>query len=179
MVSVTNQNKCFSKRTIQVNTSESAILENVEIDDIGLESDISITVSGTGNYEFSLDDGFFQLDNTFFNVSPGFHIVSIKDLNGCDTNSEKISVFGFPKFFTPNNDGENDTWNPIGMSALDNPITNIYIFNRFGKLLINLNPLGNGWDGIVNGAVLPSSDYWYRIIFEDGKVYNGHFSLKR
>lgn len=179
LVRVTSSSNCFSERTIEVSTSESATIEDIEIKDIGVESDIIITVSGAGNYEFSIDGGIYQSENIFLNVSLGNHIISVKDLDGCDTVSEEISLFGFPKFFTPNNDGENDNWNPNNMSTPNNPITNIYIFNRYGQLLLELNPNSNGWNGYVNGIEMPSTDYWYRIIFQDGQLFQGHFTLIR
>ncbi|MDX1830067.1 MAG: choice-of-anchor L domain-containing protein [Lutibacter sp.] len=180
IVRVTNQNNCFSERTIQVNTSESAKIDNIEIENnLDLTSNITLTVSGIGEYEFALDDGIFQTDNTFLNVSIGSHTISVKDLNGCDTILEKIVVFGIPKFFTPNNDGKNDTWNPFGISTSENPITNVYVFDRFGKLLAELNPQSNGWNGFANAKQMPSADYWYKIIFQNGETLRGHFALIR
>ncbi|HET8810447.1 MAG TPA: T9SS type B sorting domain-containing protein, partial [Flavobacteriaceae bacterium] len=67
----------------------------------------------------------------------------------------------YPKFFTPNGDGYNDTWNIIGIS--DQPNAQIYIFDRYGKLLKQLSPTGPGWDGTYNGRPMPSSDYWFRV----------------
>jgi 3-oxoacyl-[acyl-carrier-protein] synthase-1 len=39
----------------------------------------------------------------------------------------------------------------------------INIFDRYGKLIISLNPNHNGWDGIYNGEHLPSTDYWFSV----------------
>tara|TARA_R110001583_G_scaffold48522_2_gene152037 strand:- start:7868 stop:10147 length:2280 start_codon:yes stop_codon:yes gene_type:complete len=178
-VSVTNANYCFSERTIEVFSSESAIIDGIEVKDIGFESDIIIKIHGIGDYEFSLDNGTFQAENFYTNVSPGTHLITISDLNGCEFLEESISVFGFPKFFTPNNDGENDTWNPIGMSSINNSIGKILIFNRFGKLLVEVNPNDDGWNGFINGKAMPSTDYWYKIIFNDSQVFQGHFALIR
>jgi gliding motility-associated-like protein len=57
--------------------------------------------------------------------------------------------------------------------------TTIYIFDRYGKILKQLAPLGNGWDGTFNELLMPASDYWYSIYFEDGRISKGHFTLKR
>ncbi|WP_371311633.1 T9SS type B sorting domain-containing protein [Flavobacterium circumlabens] len=80
-----------------------------------------------------------------------------------------------PKFFTPNEDGINDTWEVNGIT--DQSYT-IYIYDRYGKFLKNLSS-NIGWDGNFNGKPLPSSDYWFQIIFENGTNKTGHFSLKR
>ena len=178
-VKVSNQNNCFTERAIQVNSSESAIIENIEIESQELESDVTIVVLGIGDYEFSIDNGAFQTENSFYNVSGGFHEIAINDLNGCGIVKEEILVFGIPRFFTPNDDGKNDTWIPKGNFLLENSITEIYIFNRFGKLLTQLDVNGVGWNGIFNGKIMPSTDYWYKLVFQDGQIFQGHFSLIR
>ncbi|MEO1033296.1 MAG: T9SS type B sorting domain-containing protein, partial [Bacteroidota bacterium] len=57
--------------------------------------------------------------------------------------------------------------------------TSILIFDRHGKLLRELDPLGPGWDGTYNGAKMPSSDYWFKVELQDGRTFTSHFSLKR
>ena len=52
----------------------------------------------------------------------------------------------FPAFFTPNEQGCNDTWNIIAIAQGD-AIAKIYIFDRFGKLVKQFSSLGPGWDG--------------------------------
>ncbi|MBX2827609.1 MAG: T9SS type B sorting domain-containing protein, partial [Flavobacteriaceae bacterium] len=74
-----------------------------------------------------------------------------------------------------------DTWNIIGIAEGD-PTAKIYIFDRFGKLLKQISPLGPGWDGTYNGNPLPSSDYWFRVEYiedERAREFTGHFTLKR
>jgi gliding motility-associated-like protein len=55
----------------------------------------------------------------------------------------------------------------------------IRIFDRYGKLLKQIFPNSNGWDGTFNGQALPSDDYWYTVVLEDGREIKGHFALKR
>jgi gliding motility-associated-like protein len=81
-----------------------------------------------------------------------------------------------PKFFTPNNDGTNDRW--IVPNRL-NTISTIYIYDRYGKLLKNVSDIQSGWDGTYNNATMPVSDYWYLILYKNGKSLKGHFALKR
>lgn len=137
-------------------------------------------VQGIGNYEFQLDKGIFQTSPVFSEVAAGNHSINIVDINGCYNLSEPIVVLGYPKFFTPNGDTNNDTWNIIGFSPESNPV--ISIFDRYGKLLKQISSNGNGWDGTYNGHPLPSTDYWFRVEFlENGipKEFQSHFSLKR
>ena len=61
--------------------------------------------------------------------------------------------------------------------------SNIYIFNRYGKLITQINPKSSGWDGMFNGKNLPSDDYWFSVeLIDNGgtiRVQKGHFSLIR
>jgi gliding motility-associated-like protein len=82
----------------------------------------------------------------------------------------------YPKFFTPNGDGYNDTWK-IKFSDLETSMI-IKIFDRYGKLLKELTQ-NNSWDGTFNGQELPASDYWFAVTRNNGKEYKGHFSLKK
>lgn len=81
-----------------------------------------------------------------------------------------------PKFFTPNNDGFNDSW--VVRSTPDLVIGSVWIFNRFGKLLKQLQA-DQAWDGTFNGRPLASDSYWYRIETTDGRSVSGYFLLKR
>jgi gliding motility-associated-like protein len=90
-----------------------------------------------------------------------------------------VSVIGFPKFFTPNGDNQNDFWEVKGVSSQFQPNTKILIFDKYGKLIAQVNPIGSGWDGNYNGNPMPSSDYWFTVTLEDGRQFSSHFTLKR
>ncbi|WP_428743473.1 T9SS type B sorting domain-containing protein [Tenacibaculum sp.] len=81
-----------------------------------------------------------------------------------------------PNFFTPNNDGNNDTWI---IKDNNNLIKEIYIMDRFGKIVSKIKPNSVGWNGLYNSKPLPSTTYWYQIIFTNGKTKNGAFALIR
>jgi gliding motility-associated-like protein len=103
----------------------------------------------------------------------------VKDLNGCGVSSQEVSVLGIPAFFTPNGDGYHDYWNIQGITAAVSANTKILIFDRFSKLLKELHPQSQGWDGTYLGNPVPANDYWYTITLEDGRLLKGHFALKR
>lgn len=88
-----------------------------------------------------------------------------------------VDELPFPKFFTPNNDGYNDTWT-IDFAYLK-PNTTIRIFDRYGKFIKELNLINTSWDGTYLGTNEPASDYWFTATRLNGKEYRGHFSLKR
>ncbi len=180
-VAVTNNNDCTKLRVITVLPSNIATFDNIEVIDATSNNTITVLVSGEGDYEYSLNEinGPYQDSNIFENVSAGFHTVYVRDKNDCGMVDEIVSVIGFPKFFTPNGDSYHDTWQILGISSQFQPNSKILIFDRYGKLLKQLNPLGQGWDGTFNGSQLPSNDYWFQITLQDGRIFKNHFTLKR
>ncbi|RKE90868.1 choice-of-anchor L domain-containing protein [Ichthyenterobacterium magnum] len=180
-VIVTDPNGCSSSRTITVEASNVATIDEVIVQEASINNTITVIASGEGFYEYAIDDGngFYQEENIFTNVSPGFHTVYVRDRNGCGVTNQVVSVLGFPKFFTPNGDPYHERWQIYGVNSEFNQGIDIKIFNRFGKLLAQQNHLSNGWDGTLNGQPLPSDDYWFTVTLIDGRTYTGHFSLKR
>lgn len=184
-VTVTDNNSCQRSRSITVESSNIATINHINILDVSNNNTVTVLVSGEGEYEYALlnEDGIlfnYQTSNTFNHVPAGIYTVSVKDVkNNCGIVNQDISVVGYPKFFTPNGDGFNDFWNVIGISALFQPDTKIKIFDRYGKLLKELNPLGTGWDGTFNGKLMPVNDYWFTVELQDGRTFKSHFTLKR
>lgn len=134
-------------------------------------------------YQYRLDNGAWQASEVFRNVQQGWHRISARDVNACgETTSEEIYLFGYPRFFTPNNDGYNDSWRISNNEDIQ--VLEIFIFDRYGKLLKHIPAGGAGWDGTFNGRDMPSNDYWFKLIFVDlrdgsQQEFSGNFSLKR
>jgi gliding motility-associated-like protein len=172
---------CSRTRVITVSNSNIAKIEDIKIEDLTSSNSIQVSVTGTGNYVYALDEenGNYQKESLFTNVTAGIHTVFVKDLNGCGIVLQEVALLGIPNFFTPNQDGFNDYWNIKGVNNAFNGKTIIHVFDRYGKLISKLNPLNQGWDGTFNGRPLPSDDYWYTIALEDGRIMKGHFTLKR
>ena len=169
---------CEATKEFVVTTSGLATIQNIETTDwSSTNNQAVITVTGPGNYVYSLDNVNFQTSSTFNNLLPGFYTVYVKDSNGCGTVNADFVLLNYPKYFTPNGDGYNDTWQ-IQFSPYE-PNLNVDIFDRFGRFIIRLKGGEVGWDGTYNGQELFSTDYWFVVTREDGKVYRGHFSLKR
>ena len=106
----------------------------------------------------------------------------VEDSKGC-TAQEVFYVdyvdIDIPRFFTPNGDGENDTWSPRNTQQYPNILTQIY--DRYGRLLKELSR-AETWDGTYNGKALPTGDYWYIITLgeeDDSREFKGHFTLFR
>ena len=180
-ITVQNSNGCSQSRQITVVDSEIATISNIAVTDASEFNSIAVSVSGDGDYEFSLDNplGPYQDLGSFQDVLPGLHTVYVRDKNGCGITQEMVSVIGFMKFFTPNDDGFNDTWQIIGVSAQFQPDSKVFIYDRYGKLITQISPLQGGWNGKYNGYNMPASDYWFHATLQDGRVFKGHFSLVR
>jgi gliding motility-associated-like protein len=82
-----------------------------------------------------------------------------------------------PTVFTPNGDGKNDLWS-IPSLAL-RPESKVFIFDRFGRLLIEYPGTYSGWNGLVGIYPATAGDYWYVIQLKDNQVLKGNFSLIR
>ncbi|MFV8377864.1 T9SS type B sorting domain-containing protein [Flavobacterium sp. LB3R33] len=180
-VEVSSLAGCIRIRTIKVTASDIAEITSISIVDLSDVNSVTVNVTGQGQYQYSLDapSGPFQDSNFFDNVTAGIHEVYINDKNGCGTVSKTIAVIGVPKFFTPNGDGYNDYWNVKGVNENFNENSIIYIFDRYGKLLKQIVPSSQGWDGTFVGQPLSADDYWYSIKLDGGREVKGHFSLKR
>lgn len=163
--------------------------DDITVVDFSSNNSIAINNSGNnlgvGDYEFSLDNEFgpFQDEPFFDHVSAGNHILYVRDKKGCGTAQIDVFVLGFPKFFTPNGDGYNDYWNIKGWNSEYTSASTIYIYDRYGKLLKELGPWTEGWQGTFNDYKLPASDYWFtaQLVKHDGTIRyrQGHFSLVR
>ncbi|MEM6516101.1 MAG: T9SS type B sorting domain-containing protein [Bacteroidota bacterium] len=181
-VRVSSVDGCFKDRTITVSPSNIASITNIEVTDASSNNVISVMVSGEGTYQYALDNpnGPYQDSPVFENVEFGLRTVYVRDVkNDCGLVNQEVSVIGFPKFFTPNGDSFNPTWQVKGISEDFQANTEVLIFDRQGKLLTSLDPLGAGWDGTYNGQNMPATDYWFVVNLQDGRTFRGHFALVR
>lgn len=178
-VTVKDANGCEKNKKFKVTLSEPALITGADIKDFsGDENSVLIQYTGVGNYEFSLDGSVFQDNPLFTNVRPGIYNAVARDKNGCGlSNLFQVYVVDYSRFFTPNEDGYNDLWVIKNSDQL--PPYKIFIFDRYGKLLKEMNQSSLGWNGIFNSQQLPSDDYWFNIEFSNGRIIKGHFSLKR
>ena len=170
--------------TIVVNTI-SALTINATNASEDFDSNQVISVSATGgseDYEYQLDGGVWQSNSTFEYVTGcEEHTVAVRDALGCSTIPEKtVMIMEYPKFFTPNGDGYNDTWNIKCLK--NNSLAEIFIFDRFGKLLLEFRPSQDNWDGTFNGQLLAGGDYWFLVSYLNSSgiktQFRSHFSLR-
>jgi gliding motility-associated-like protein len=83
-----------------------------------------------------------------------------------------------PNTFTPNGDGINDVFKPVGRDIVSYEIS---VFNRFGQLVFSTNDMGEYWDGgylggdyfVPDGAysfILRATDARYNSIDKQGTI---------
>ena len=81
-----------------------------------------------------------------------------------------------PNSFTPNDDGDNDTFQPYVNGANKYTIT---IFDRWGEIIFQKE--NGGWDGTLNGTKVQDGVYSYFILVNDFKdkpfTYSGIITL--
>ncbi|WP_051224610.1 T9SS type B sorting domain-containing protein [Flavobacterium tegetincola] len=147
--------------------------------DFSSNSFINIEVlGGQPPFLYQINDGGFQPSNTFSNLSPGIYEVEVTDGFSCSNLKSLVTIINYPKYFTPNGDGYNDTWTVLNLDDK----AKIRIFDRYGKFIIEINSKSESWDGTFNGQQLPADDYWFTVNYSLKGItheYKNHFSLKR
>jgi len=116
-------------------------------------------------------------------------------LMACQKESYELdTLFFYPRAFTPNGDGLNDTWAPVGgfMYETVNPDNNtgldadtylLDVFDERNKRLLRTDCLNIGWDGSYKGKDCPEGYYYFVCTYRslEGKKYRdtGVFELLR
>ncbi len=167
---------------ITVSPSEPATVTYTVSEDFAAHQTITAVATGVGgDYEYQLDGGNFQDSPVFENVLSGIHTLTVRDKNGCGTSTVEALVINYPHYFTPNGDGYHDTWNITDLSSQHT--ARIIIFDRYGKVIREIKPSGEGWDGTYNGHIMTSDDYWFSVTYIDenqvNREFKSHFTMKR
>lgn len=169
---------CEGSNQVEIITSVTPTITTIDISDWTRDQNsITIHADGSGNYEYSLDGINYQTEDTFTGLETGVYNVFVRDGYGCGEDVQEIVLLNYPNFFTPNGDGYHDRWQ-IEYSIKE-PHMKVDIFDRYGKHLVSFGPTSAGWDGKLNGIDLPSTDYWFVVTREDGRILKGHFSMLR
>lgn len=139
-------------------------------------------------------DLLYSIDNVNWQTSPEFSYqrgetvrVYVKNSNACGVATQDFFLEELPtpkleelilptNFISPNGDGKNDVFKIENLEKFEG--IEIYIYNRYGKLL--KSQIGGSafeWDGKYMNRLLPSTDYYYLIIYND-KTQAGHITLR-
>lgn len=97
--------------------------------------------------------------------------LQVRDSFGCIAEAsvlveaiEPILKLYVPGAFTPNNDGNNDTWKLWGIESF--PQIDVTVFNRWGTVIFHSVGYQNPFDGIYKGERIQSGMYTYIIRYD-------------
>ena len=169
---IVSNNSCNVTKAISLSQIDNPVIDSIESDN----TDIIVTTVNSGDFLYSIDGITFQSSPIFLNIEANQYTIYVKHQDCNKTFTQQHIHFYIPKFFTPNGDNVNDTFNLKGIEFYS--YSQVSIFNRYGKLLKNAVNTAFSWDGTYNNQPLPTGDYWYQIIVENQK-FTGHFTLKR
>ena len=171
---------CFNESSFTITIGSSVDFSLTDADIEVLNGTLTVNMSDqTLNYEYAITNLNFQTSNTFSNLPAGSYILYVREIGGCITKHLFFEItldLFIPKYLTPNDDGYKDTWEIIDRN---NVIKDVYIFDRYGKLLKHIIGNSVSWNGTYNGKILGTNDYWYLINLRTGEQLKGHFTLKR
>ncbi len=123
-----------------------------------------------------------------------YYTVSVIDENGCTASAQTLVVVDkerrvyIPSAFSPNGDGQNETFSVFTDMISVKQINTLQIFSRWGEKLFENNNFqpnqeGEGWDGFFGREKMMSGVYVYfvEVEFIDGhrELYKGDVTLVR
>jgi gliding motility-associated-like protein len=151
-----------------------------------------IDAKAEGNYFWTIDGNILSEQNLKFEflTDKTQTLVLQAEKDGCKATDtveikfESCNNLFVPNSFTPNDDGKNDIFIPVGK---DVSRFTMRIFNRFGEEIFNSNSIDNGWDGSYKGSPCQFGIYiWYIEAFDSkdnllksGDSYYGKVLLER
>jgi gliding motility-associated-like protein len=157
--------------------------------------DFTNTSIGYSKFAWYFNDGLNITDSIKDNPSYYYDTDLPRDFNvflavrspyGCkDTISKYVDIgpeftFYIPNAFTPNSDGNNDTFTGKGIGI---KTYNMWIFDRWGEKIFHTDDLKNGWDGSVKGKEPDEKTdvYIWKVVVTDltnkQHEYAGHVTL--
>ncbi len=142
------------------------------------------------SYNLSVNSGFDDYlwhngssGNTFTVNDSGVYYVKITDTCGIVSDTINISIctnlaIFIPNVFTPDGDGTNDFFKPIGNNIEE---FEMYIFDRWGQLIFETTDINTGWNGKYKNEICPEGIYTWVIFYRgsddiSNKKY-GHVAL--
>jgi len=147
------------------------------VDGIGNDDNVSFTIEGdqlvtNTTFDFSIQN--LYLIRTSATDGEG----SVEAVFLIDILIEPKSTVTFPNAFTPNDDGENDTWDIEDIEYF--PTASVSIYNRNGQRIFRSVGYASPWDGTWNGTALPEDTYYVVIdLKNETPVIQGTITILR
>ncbi len=123
---------------------------------------LNVSKDRNPNYQFPADTGEYGVN------------LNVSTVRGCEHDTTIIVRIGaeynlyIPNSFTPNGDGLNDVFSPVGL-GVDPDAYSIYIYNRWGELIYEAKTLNRAWDGrIMNSDQMAAiGSYVWKVVAND------------
>ena len=127
----------------------------------------ALSSPGTVSWLWDLGDGTRargeQLAHSYLDLDEHWVHLSINTVNGCEAVDSMLlrppAHLYFPNAFTPDGDGHNDKFGPIGHS-IDQ--FELMVFDRWGEQIFQSDDANVLWDGTVDGEIAATGVYVYR-----------------
>jgi gliding motility-associated-like protein len=102
-----------------------------------------------------------------------FKLISENDLGCIDSLEKNVCVidgfnFWIPASFTPNNDGINDVFFPIGTGFVADEYL-FEVYNRWGNRIFRTKDVNGSWDGKTKGGTDEVGQYLWYITVKDNR----------
>ncbi len=184
----TYSNSCPSvttRDTINVRPLPDAHIEGVSNNNICAGDSIAFTAESYNpayHYQWQPTGYFGNVTNLGtvygFIDQPGYISLKVTSPFGCEATDSTLitarpccSVY-FPNAFTPNGDGRNDIFRPLGSGGHYN-VKVFRVADRWGQLMYETTDFKTGWDGKHNGAAQDMGSYYYFIEYTcpNGKTF--------
>ncbi|WP_293894416.1 gliding motility-associated C-terminal domain-containing protein [Sporocytophaga sp.] len=153
--------------------------------DIYVLENTVVTLNGSGGdlYSWSPATGlnFTDIPNPTFTATDNtIYVLTVADATNTCSSTDEVEIFverpvKIPNAFTPNKDGNNDTWEIENINGFPNVTFEVY--NRWGTLVWKWTGNLKQWDGTNyrNGEVLPDGTYFY-VIDLHSVIFNEPYS---
>jgi gliding motility-associated-like protein len=179
LVTITDFKNCITTKNITIQSVSKPVifLKNIHpanCNGLELGSARVEGLDGKQPYSWKWNVGVNNVSDSIDQLLPGKYVVTLTDANFCLA-SDTIQIEGkgicdgiyFPDAFSPNADGKNETFGPLGnLIALKN--YKLIIYNRFGQIVFESNAPSQKWDGKYKGFLQPTGNYIWLIKY----VYN-------
>lgn len=172
---LTAANGCTYTETFEITHFDLPVIEQI----IFQQTSATVIASGDRNILYSMDGNNWQTSNTFDNLAPGLYTFYIKYENeNCVVGPVEGIIPLIYNTISPNGDGINDRWVIRNLHVFNGQMAKLEIFDRYGKKLYTQESNTEFvWDGKWDGKPLPSTSYWYTILFPDGRKYTGYINV--
>ena len=167
--SVTVNNGCVRSDDLSVRFDPSPASMAVKEFHTCLDDEPKYVVLDAGNSGASFDWSTGESSQVIMAGAYGIYYVQITNQFNCSVR-DSAQVFEFcpatifvPNTFTPNGDGLNDVFIPVGKNIAE---LQLRVFDRWGGLLFETTDLTMGWDGTYAGELVKNDMYVWRMTYK-------------